>query len=232
MGVLYPDYRKALLVVLVGAGIGFIAYLATTMGMNVTVLLVSMAFVVIEGVTSIRESTCCKMHMYEAGIIKSETEKCLPFYAHGGMWADFFLMSPILGIIVTYHQQWTTVQWIISLIIGFAVAIGMQMQYQKGEPCSTNYGGKTIVGGWLHVVYFAAALATLIQWFCHTTGVSHGHVIVVSAMLAVFFPLGMLQPSWYVHKNFNRQALFQFIAAIVAILVVCIVRFHFFKGAF
>ncbi len=199
--------------------------------MNWIVCLISMAWVIISAIISVAENTFTKSLMLQAGIIKKIDDKCLPFYAHGGMWADFFLMSAMLGMMWTYHEQWDHIRWIVCGAISTAASIGMHVQYRKGDPCSTNYGGKIIIAGYLHMIYFAVAMTIMLLTLFCTSGMSLVHIIAISAMLAVFFPLGMLQPAIYVHGKFDGQAKFQFYGAIIGLFIGLVLRFVLIKAA-
>jgi hypothetical protein len=105
----------------------------------------------------------------------------LPFLAHGGMWGDFFLISPLLAIIVSrYATQWSGLQMFGSFLLGFFISFIMHEQYKKIEiPESHVYGGKTTKAGEAHKLYMIIALSIIILFFFCTRDVPKEFIIIV-----------------------------------------------------
>ncbi|HEX8946766.1 MAG TPA: hypothetical protein VF829_00935 [Candidatus Paceibacterota bacterium] len=80
------------------------------------------------------------------------------FMQHGGMWADFLLVSPLVAWLVAHHvYPWSSptsmgilavsvVLWS-GLVLFLFIPMGAQM------PEAHAHGGQVTAAGWIHLVY-------------------------------------------------------------------------------
>jgi len=135
-------------------------------------------------------------------------ERGLPFIAHGGMWGDLLIVTPIAGMMVYYHgEQWTLLQ-IIICSIGGVVASGLmhQLYLSSAFPEAHIKNHKLTEAGMVHVVYMAGMLSIMFLFYFCTGHVSPSLVITSSILLTIHImfgnhiPLGLWRPTWYGRK--------------------------------
>ena len=127
----------------------------------------------------------------------------LPFVAHGGMWGDVLIISPLVAVIVEqYSSQWSFKGVVLAILAGLVVSVLMHEIYKAGliPEAHVQYGHLTSAG-WVHFGYMAAALAVLILYFLDTEYTPYMWVV---SILLIFHtaignhvPLGLVQPDWY-----------------------------------
>lgn len=85
------------------------------------------------------------------------------FVEHGGMWADVFLVTPIVAwILFRYHIEYFSrpsliIMGVIAAVIRFVVV----PMFAKGgliTPEAHSYGGEMTAAGWIHILFAIAAL--------------------------------------------------------------------------
>lgn len=141
-----------------------------------------------------------------------------PFVIHGGMWSDFFIISPVIAFLTyVYASQWSVTEWVIAGIAGIIISLLLHfLVYIKGNlPGSHGYRGKTTIAGWLHILYTALALAILTLFYFCTSGIHHDVLIIVSVILALhpFTPLvgqalaNKYGPGWFPENPFAVPAI-------------------------
>lgn len=127
---------------------------------------VSVLWVLMEGCLAYRNGMLTPAQMSA----KYPDWRGLPFIAHGGMWGDIFIISPLVGLIVgMYGGSWTLVQIVTMLGIGVALSGVMHWTYiQTPFPDSLAWKGEGITAaGWLHVIYMGVAFAIIgLLYFC------------------------------------------------------------------
>ncbi|MDB4991860.1 MAG: hypothetical protein JWL75_105 [Parcubacteria group bacterium] len=147
--------------------------------------------------------------MKERGIAQG-----FPFVIHGGMWSDFFIISPLAAFLIySYATQWTVAEWITAGVVGVIVSLLLHfLVYIKGElPGSHGYDGKTTVAGWLHIIYTAVALAVLALFYFSTAGIRHNVLGIVSVILALHPSIPLIGqalankygPDWFPENPFK-----------------------------
>ena len=131
-----------------------------------------------------------------------------PYVVHLGMWSDFFLISPILGVLTAlYANQWSETNWLISVLIGTIVSFALHyLVYLKGNlPGSAGYNGRLTISGWIHLIYTAYALAILALFYFSTSAIGHSIAIILSLLLSIHVLLPFLgqtitnrfHPDWF-----------------------------------
>jgi hypothetical protein len=79
----------------------------------------------------------------------------LPFIWHGGMWADMFILTPIIGFIVMkYGDSWSVGQWgsMLALWLVFSIVMFWTYILNKTPDCLAWSAGISIAGR-LHFLY-------------------------------------------------------------------------------
>lgn len=117
----------------------------------------------------------------------------LPFIAHGGMWGDIFIISPLIGFIAgTYGSSWTPVQIVTMLAISMALSGAMHWTYiQTPFPDSLAWKGEGITAaGCLHVIYMGYAFCIIgLLYFC-TPSPNPPMVLLTGLLLGIHVIIG------------------------------------------
>ncbi|MCX6715891.1 MAG: hypothetical protein NT077_02615 [Candidatus Taylorbacteria bacterium] len=141
----------------------------------------------------------------------------LPFIAHGGMWGDLLIITPLMGVIVsTYGGGWTLPQVLSCVALGMIVSVAMHLSYLQGTFPESHIDQRiineadgrrvqdTLSGaGRIHVVYMAAMLAIIFLFYFASKSVSVPDAINAQLLLSVHIimgthiPLGLWNPKWY-----------------------------------
>lgn len=126
----------------------------------------SILWVLVEGYLAHRNGMLTPAQMSA----KSPGRRGLPFIAHGGMWGDVIIISPLVGLIVgTHGGDWTLVQIVIMFAIAMVLSGVMHWTYvQTPFPDSLAWKDEGITAaGWLHLIYMGAAFAVIgLLYFC------------------------------------------------------------------
>jgi hypothetical protein len=122
--------------------------------------------------------------------------------AHGGMWGDVFIISPLVAAIVGYY--WSTWAWwqvLGAAGIGFAASYVMHETYKAAPwPEAHVEGGHLTDVGCVHLGYMAFAFAALLLYYVRPVsqtelammGFASG-LLVLHVVLGTHVPLGMLK---------------------------------------
>lgn len=120
------------------------------------------------------------------------------FMEHGGMWADVFIISPLVAYFVSNYQLPYFSKWgLVILAVAVVFSLGMGYLYQQGgmvTPEAHTHDGTTTVAGWIHGVYAVAAI-----WICAmvyipglaSPPISKADIIGLSMLLIPFFYSGV-----------------------------------------
>jgi len=162
------------------------------MRINLDILLVVMAYVVMEILFSVLDES----------ERKQATE--FPLWKHGGVWGDLLLFS-VINAIVWNHLRLPGL-WLFAVIIVISVVatLGLHKMWFDGQGMTSGFwrfwpkggcfGGMGLVG-WMHVFFMMAQLTILLLFVLSP---APAKVIWTAAiMLTVFWPLGVIQPCWY-----------------------------------
>ena len=119
------------------------------------------------------------------------------FWEHGGMWADVFIITPLVAYAVSkYELDCSSGSGVVALFASGAVTLVLIELYRRwgmamGDHCT--YDGKTTLAGWIHGLFAFGAI-----WVCAeiylgltTPVVSNRDIIIFSTMLSPFFYLGV-----------------------------------------
>lgn len=123
------------------------------------------------------------------------------FLQHGGMWADIFIVTPLVAYLIAKYQfayfspssieiaTVALVVWTVLAVFVFAPAV-------KRFPEAHAHGGQVTMAGWIHVVY-----ATLMVWIIAmvyipnlaTPMVSKSDITIVSILLIPWAITGVMK---------------------------------------
>jgi hypothetical protein len=97
--------------------------------------------------------------------------KGMPFLGNATMWTDFFVISPVLGTIISnFFWVWHTEDMIASLCFGFVASFFLHflVYAREGWNEAHVHDGKPTPVGWVHLGYQSVALGVLIQFYFFT----------------------------------------------------------------
>lgn len=151
------------------------------------------------------------------------------FLQHGGMWADLFIISPIVAYTASrYELQYFDPGALFLLASAIMLTLIMGVIYQRNgmiTPEAHTHDGKTTIAGWIHGFFAVVAI-----WICGMlffgmtkSPVSHYDLIAMAVLLTLFFDLGVRKFSvpaygrnWFYDTPTRLQVLFE-IAALWAV---------------
>lgn len=129
--------------------------------------------------------------------------KGLPFLAHGGMWGDALIISPLVALIVAYYgTKWSPVEVTVAMLVGLVSSFAMHETYRKIPwPEAHVRHGYLTDAGWAHLVYMAAAFAVILLYFFHAPYTpwmwAVSALLIVHVTVGTHVVLGLLRPAWY-----------------------------------
>ena len=181
----------------------------------------SMLLVALMGLTSYRNGT-----FFPSQVIARFGKPGVSFFAHGGMYGDFFLLPTLFAvIIVLYGAAWSTEQVRQMLLIGIAITAANQLLCnQSPVPDVLGWQGEkfsaTIA---LHFVYMSIYVALAGLFFCYTPGVSEKAAAMVAIILGIHMafgthvPLGMLNRfmHWEWCQDFLSSPVLPYLSAVI-----------------
>jgi len=174
--------------------------------------------VVIEGILSWRYGLFTQA---QADRMLPEDQEVLPFMNHGGMWGDFFIISPLIAwIIPAFSRKWGEGEMVICFIVALLIGAGMFKMWTDGsreawDPFGQD--GRATANGWIHFGYMVFCLTVVLLFYfgtAGTTGVERG---IVTLALFVHVVIGVLQPEFYVWGEIARGRWIQ-LGSITALL--------------
>lgn len=142
------------------------------------------------------------------------TREGLPFIAHGGMWGDMLIISPLAAYMIAMHsERWSVLQIIIPLAVGFLGSWLMHQAYNKGirwPEAHLDLGRNALseAGRW-HLVYMALALAVILLYYSYAPYTSAMWwvtcLLVVHLALGNHIVLNLVGPNWYPGRHLSPQ---------------------------
>ncbi len=151
------------------------------------------------------------------------------FATHGGMWGDLLLLSAVNALVAPWIRPGTWLLWATG--VGALASIGLHAWWHGGHAGglrehmwptrSTGHWRRDLSwAGWCHVAYVAGEV-TLLAAFVMTP-MPTSVVLLVSALLTLHVPLGVLAPAWTATGRVFREDVWQTAAAITAVWVVAV----------
>jgi hypothetical protein len=188
-----------------------------------TILAIGFAFVGIQGVYAYFDGYFSQAQIFKIHGINN----AYAFIEHGGMWADVFLISPVVAyIICTYRLPYLLKPGIMILVFAFVISLVCGVIYQemgKIYPEAHTHFGYTPLIGWIHGVFAVAAI-----WICSMFYLTHIipkpnlDMIAISSILTLFFILGVMKfnPNW----RWSKVAIIQVSVLIILIWVTTVYK--------
>jgi hypothetical protein len=177
----------------------------------VSILAVSVTAVLLQGFLSWTDGYLTQAQLHSRGI------NGWSLVEHAGVWADLFLISPMLAyVLATYRLAYFSIPSLAILAMTIAVTLIAKTTYQElasAIPEAHTHDGQTTAAGWVHVLY-----ATLAIWICalvylnlSSPSVSMRDLSVISVLLTVFFFFGVAKFSthWAIAKHDVMQIALQ-----------------------
>ncbi|MDP3956845.1 MAG: hypothetical protein Q8P97_02515 [bacterium] len=193
-----------------------------------TILGMGILLVVVQGVASYFDGFLTQSQLRSRGI------RGWSFMQHGGMWADVFVISPIVAYTVGRYRLEFFSKWGL-VILGFSVVLSLAAgyMYQQGgirTPEAHTHHGVTTVAGWIHGLFAVAAIWVCGMVYLNLTSppMSRTDLVVISVLLTPFFYLGVAKFSE--HWVFKPQDKVQVAVSIAAVWVVTGIRLWYTKG--
>ncbi|MFA6158282.1 MAG: hypothetical protein WC763_01490 [Candidatus Paceibacterota bacterium] len=115
------------------------------------------------------------------------------FLKHGGMWGDFLIVSPLLGLVAQrFGGAWSVNEWSVALTVSAIVSCGMAWMWAKDPtPSSHTSGGHQTLAGWIHLGYMIPSLAAIgLLYFRLPHGILASFIVPVSAALMLHMVFG------------------------------------------
>ncbi|MDO8482131.1 MAG: hypothetical protein Q7S75_03565 [bacterium] len=150
------------------------------------------ALVVIQGIASWVDHRFSQAQLVAYGITNSWS-----FKEHGGMWADIFIISPIVAYAISnYRLEYSSIRGLVSFVVTTLVVLALIESYRRGgikfgDHCT--HDGKTVFAGWIHGIFAVAAIWVCAQIYLGwtTPSVSKVEIVFLSIVLTPFFYLGV-----------------------------------------
>ncbi len=155
------------------------------------ILLVGVALVVVQGIAAWLDGYLTQAQMQSRGVTNGWS-----FMEHGGMWADVFVISPMVAYFMgKYRMDWSSAWSFVILAIALAASLALGYMYQEGgkvTPEAHTHDGTTTVAGWIHGLFAVAVIWTFgVVYFGLTNPpVSKFDIVMMSLLLTPFFFLG------------------------------------------
>ncbi len=165
---------------------------------------VGVALVVLQGVFAYQDGYFSETQMREVHGITNGWA----FMQHGGMWADVFIISPMVAYVVSNYQigyfRWYSVVIFLVAIVASLLAGNMYQKAGMVTPEAHTHDGITTAAGWIHGLFAVVAIWAIVMFYLATPGVTTRDLIVVACILTPFFFLGVYKFSsrW----TFDSQA--------------------------
>ena len=152
------------------------------------------------------------------------------FLEHGGMWADVFIITPLIAFATARYRLDLSTWGLGELLASVIITIALIEMYRRGaiapggtgDHCTHN--GHTVAAGWVHGLFMAAGIWVSLQIFTWVTSpvVSKADIVLFSVLLTPFFYLGVkkFSPLWYM----SVQDKWQVVALTAGVWIAAFVR--------
>jgi hypothetical protein len=165
----------------------------------ISVLAAGIALVALQGLLSWIDGYLTQDQMRSRGVATGWS-----FFEHGGMWADAFLISPILAyLLATYRFPYASKWGLVTLACAGALTFVMGHVYRRNGlkmPEAHTHDGRTTPAGWVHGAFAVFAFWTFALFYLKQTSPppSVRDVLAISILLIPFTFLGLAKfnSSW------------------------------------
>ncbi len=166
---------------------------------------------------------------FSAPQMQREGHRGYSFLQHGGMWADFFLITPLTAWLVGKynfaHTPTVALIFAAALVLWEALAVFVFVPAGEIVPEAHTRGGHITAAGWILILY--AGIATGIIAMVYLPGytmpaVSNADIIIVSVVLVPWLILGVVKFSsaW----RMSGQIFTQMVAVVIAVATLAAAR--------
>ncbi len=189
------------------------------------VLAVGFALVFAQGVASYFDGYATQAQMRSRGYHGTS------FMEHGGMWADVFIISPLVAYAMSKYQfEYTSTRAIIALFASLGLTFAALEVYRRVGiklPEAHTHDGYTPIQGWIHALFAWAVIWFGIQIYLGWTApvISRADLIGFAMLLTPFFYLGVAK--FNEHWVFDTGARWQVAVGTIGIWVVTFIRFKY-----
>ena len=135
------------------------------------------------------------------------------FTDHGGMWADFFVMTPIVAYVMAkYRLPYFSLWGLIELVIAVAITIALVKMWMgfghfypeahAHDPIRPN-DPQLPIAGWIHGFYMVVAIWICAMYYTVAEPKPGFDMMFVALGLMVVLTLGVMKfnPSWHWDKG-------------------------------
>jgi hypothetical protein len=152
---------------------------------------------------------------------RARTGVDLGFANHGGMWGDAWLLPVANAVIAPWLPPgWW---WLGPVLVAAAAAVALHAWWHGGTTDgfrdhlwptrpSAHWATDLSWAGWCHVAFVTGQLALLLAYAA--VAVPSRVVAVVTVVLTLHVPLGLLQPAWYATGRVPRSNVRLLVAAV------------------
>jgi len=150
-------------------------------------------------------------YLIDERMLAGGIEYGFPLFKHGGFWADFLILTPLLFYTTskytfTYKSFWG----IISLVIILMVWIFIAEKYAEANFNEAYvHDKKTTIAGWIHVAYATLATWHIVLFFASSVRpkVFPVDICLVAGILTLFFIVAIVKVSghWHFTDNAYKQ---------------------------
>jgi hypothetical protein len=201
----------------------FLSKASMEVAVFMSVLVAGIALVSLQGLLSWLDGYLTKGQMRARGVTTGWS-----FFEHGGMWADVFLISPMLAyLLVMYRIPYASKWGLLTLACAAALAFVMGSVYHRNGlkmPESHTHDGRTTPAGWVHGAFAIFAFSTFALFYLRQTSPlpSVRDVLAISILLVPFTFLGLAKfnRSW----RLSSQDRWQIAAEIAGLAVLAAVH--------
>lgn len=172
------------------------------MKIGLGIILGSMLLVVLEALASYFWNS----NFWPSQVVARWGKAGIAFFAHGGMWGDFFLLPPLMAfIIVKYGDGWSMKLIVIMCAIGVVATTANHLNLILNQPVPDPLGWQqekwsTPIA--LHFVYMSTYVA-LAGLFYYSPHVSVKAAVIVSVVLGIHMALGTHVPLGILNRFMN-----------------------------
>ena len=142
------------------------------------------------------------------------------FLEHAGMWADFFIVSPLVSYVMWKYKDipYLSVRgmWIlVAILVGWMFAVYQYQQISITTPEAHAHYGQTTLAGWIHLLYAVFTMWVIVLVYISPLNmrIPRWELILGALLLCVWADLGVkkFNPSWEMNKNTGNQVAIEFI---------------------
>lgn len=139
------------------------------------------------------------------------------FTEHGGMWIDFFVMTPLLAfVIATYRLPYFSLWGLVELAIAVAITVALVKMWQgfghfypeaHAHDPRGPYDPALPIAGWVHGFYMAIVIWICVMYYTVADPRPGFDMMLVSLGLNAVLTLGVMKfnPGWHWDKGAVMQ---------------------------